>query len=166
MGKILVNGATEYVGGRLVPELLARGYQVRVMVRTASDEHRRRWPEAKISVADALDPDSLRRTLEGTHVAYYRWKKYPTISQMWRRHWEYVILFFDYPSEIRKVIYTTNAIESLNRSLRKLIKTKGAFSNDASILKIFYLALAHISKKWTKPIRTWKAALSQFAFRF
>ena len=96
-----------------------------------------------------------------------RWDgKYPTISQMWRRNWEYVIPFFDYPSEIRRVIYTTNAIESLNRSLRKVIKTKGAFPNDASILKIFYLALANISKKWTMPIRTWKAALSQFAVRF
>jgi putative transposase len=93
-------------------------------------------------------------------------EKYPTISQMWRRHWGYVIPFFDYPPAIRKVIYTTNAIESLNRSLRKVIKTKGAFPNDASILKIFYLALANISKKWTMPIRTWKTALSQFAIRF
>jgi putative transposase len=92
--------------------------------------------------------------------------KYPTISQMWRRHWEYVVPFFDYPPEIRRVIYTTNAIESLNRSLRKVIKTKGAFPNDASILKIFYLALANITKKWTMPIRTWKAAFSQFAVRF
>jgi len=92
--------------------------------------------------------------------------KYPTISQMWRKNWERVIPFFDYPEDIRKVIYTTNAIESLNRSLRKVIKTKGAFPNDAAILKIFYLALANIAKKWTMPIRTWKAALSQFAIKF
>jgi len=58
---------------------------------------------------------------------------YPTISKMWRSHWQYVIPFFDYPADIRKAIYTTNAIESLNRSLRKVIKTKGAFVNDASI---------------------------------
>jgi putative transposase len=92
--------------------------------------------------------------------------KYPTIRQMWRRNWERVIPFFDYPDDIRKVIYTTNAIESLNRSLRKVIKTKGAFPNDASILKIFYLALTQIAKKWTMPIHDWKAALSQFAIRF
>jgi putative transposase len=92
--------------------------------------------------------------------------KYPTISQMWRKNWERVIPFFDYPSDIRKAIYTTNAIESLNRSLRKVIKTKGAFPNDASILKIFYMALANISKKWTMPIRPWNAAMSQFAIRF
>jgi putative transposase len=92
--------------------------------------------------------------------------KYPTISQMWRNNWERVIPFFDYPEDIRKVIYTTNAIESLNHSLRKVIKTKGAFPNDASILKIFYLALTNIAKKWTMPIHTWKAALSQFAIKF
>jgi len=92
--------------------------------------------------------------------------KYPTISRMWRSHWEHVIPFFDYPPDIRKVIYTTNAIESLNRSLRKVIKTKGAFPNDAAILKIFYLALVNIAKKWTLPIRDWKAALGQFAIKF
>lgn len=92
--------------------------------------------------------------------------KYPTISQLWRNHWAYVIPFFDYPSDIRKVIYTTNAIESLNRSLRKVIKTKGAFPNDASILKIFYMALENISKKWTMPIRTWNTAIGQFAIKF
>jgi len=92
--------------------------------------------------------------------------KYPTISQMWRKNWERVIPFFDYPEDIRRVIYTTNMIESLNRSLRKVIKTKGAFPNDAAILKLFYLALANIAKKWTMPIRNWKAALSQFAIRF
>jgi putative transposase len=105
---------------------------------------------------------------EGALDAFGRkWdSKYPTIRQMWRTHWERIIPFFDYPADIRKVIYTTNAIESLNRSLRKVIKTKGAFPNDASILKIFYLALAQIAKKWTMPIRDWKAALSQFAIRF
>jgi putative transposase len=91
---------------------------------------------------------------------------YPTISQMWRRHWENVIPFFDYPADIRKAIYTTNAIEAINRSLRKVIKTKGAFPTDASIMKIFYLALENISKKWTMPIRCWNSAMNQFAIKF
>ncbi|MHC4511982.1 MAG: SDR family oxidoreductase, partial [Planctomycetota bacterium] len=68
LGKILVTGATGYVGGRLVPELLARGYQVRVMVRAASDEHERRWPGAEVVVADALEPDSLRTALRGIYA--------------------------------------------------------------------------------------------------
>ena len=93
-------------------------------------------------------------------------EKYPTISQMWRRHWENVIPFFDYPADIRKAIYTTNVIESINRSIRKVIKTKGAFPTDASIMKIFYLALENISKKWTMPIRCWKSAMNQFAIKF
>jgi len=92
--------------------------------------------------------------------------KYPTIHRQWKSVWHNLITLFDYPEDIRKVIYTTNAIESLNRSLRKVIKTKGAFPSDASIMKIFYMALANISKKWTMPIRTWNAAISQFAIKF
>jgi putative transposase len=93
-------------------------------------------------------------------------REYPMISKSWRNHWQNVIPFFDYPTDIRKAIYTTNAIESLNRSLRKVIKTKGAFPTEASVLKIFYLALDNIAKKWTMPIRCWKSAMNQFAIRF
>jgi len=93
-------------------------------------------------------------------------KKYPTISKMWRMHWPNIIPFIDYPADIRKAIYTTNAIESINRSARKVIKTKGVFPSEDSVLKIFYLALENISKKWTMPIRNWNAALNQFAIRF
>ena len=92
--------------------------------------------------------------------------KFPTISKLWRNHWSNIIPFFDYPDDIRKAIYTTNAIESVNRSLRKVIKTKGVFPNDVAILKILYLALENISKKWTMPIRNWKSALNQFAIKF
>ena len=93
-------------------------------------------------------------------------KKYPMISKSWRTHWQNIIPFFDYPADIRKAIYTTNAIESLNRSLRKVIKTKGAFPTEASIMKIFYLALEKIAKKWTMPIRNWGSALNQFSIKF
>jgi len=89
--------------------------------------------------------------------------KYPTISQSWRRNWENIIPFFDYPGDIRKVIYTINAIESLNRSLRKIIKNRGAFPTDESIYKLLYLALQKASKKWTMPIRDWNAAINRFA---
>jgi len=89
--------------------------------------------------------------------------KYPTISQTWRRNWTRVIPFFAHPPEVRRVIYTTNAIESLNMSLRKVTKNRGSFPNDEAVLKLVYLALGNVSKKWTMPIRDWKAALNQFA---
>jgi putative transposase len=91
---------------------------------------------------------------------------YLPISQSWRRNWVRIIPFFDYPPEIRKVIYTTNAIESVNMSLRKITKNRGSFPSDEALLKLFYLALRNISKKWTMPIRDWKAALTRFTIQF
>ena len=91
---------------------------------------------------------------------------YPTIGQSWRRNWPRITPFFDYPPEIRKVIYTTNAIESVNMSLRKVTKNRGSFPSDEALLKLFYLALRNISKKWTMPIRDWKAALTRFTIQF
>jgi putative transposase len=91
---------------------------------------------------------------------------YPSIVQSWRRNWARITPFFDYPPEIRKVIYTTNAIESLNMSLRKITKNRGSFPSDEALLKLFYLAIQNISKKWTMPIRDWKAALNRFTIQF
>ena len=92
--------------------------------------------------------------------------EYLPIGQSWRRNWSRLIPFFDYPPEIRKVIYTTNAIESVNMSLRKLTKNRGSFPSDEALLKLFYLALRNISQKWTMPIRDWKAALNRFTIEF
>ena len=92
--------------------------------------------------------------------------EYLPIGQSWRRNWARLTPFFDYPPEIRKVIYTTNAIESVNMSLRKLTKNRGSFPSDEALLKLFYLALRNISQKWTMPIRDWKAALTRFTIQF
>jgi putative transposase len=91
---------------------------------------------------------------------------YPPIVKSWRSNWSRLIPFFDYPPEIRKVIYTTNAIESVNMSLRKITKNRGSFPSDEALLKLFYLALNNIRKKWTMPIRDWKAALNRFTIQF
>lgn len=91
---------------------------------------------------------------------------YPPIVQSWQRNWARIIPFFDYPPEIRRVIYTTNAIESVNMSLRKITKNRGSFPNDEALLKLFYLALNNISKRWTMPIRDWKSALNRFTIQF
>ena len=89
--------------------------------------------------------------------------KFPTIAKSWRSHWPRVIPFFAHPPEIRKAIYTTNTIESLNMSLRKVTKTRGSFPNDEAVFKLLYLALRNIAKKWTRSVPDWKAALNRFA---
>jgi len=92
--------------------------------------------------------------------------KYPMISKSWQSNWQRVIPFFAYPEEIRKIIYTTNAIESMNNTLKKTIKNRASFPNDEAALKLLYLSLKNIIKKWTMPIRNWGTALNQFAIRF
>jgi putative transposase len=89
--------------------------------------------------------------------------KFPMIAKSWRANWTRVIPFFAHPPEIRKVIYTTNAIESLNMSLRKVTKARGSFPNDEAVSKLLYLALRNIAKKWTMPVHAWKDALNRFA---
>ena len=92
--------------------------------------------------------------------------KYPAIVKSWRTHWDKVIPFFDYPKDIRRIIYTTNIIESLNGTLRKAVKTRGHFPTEDSLLKVLYLAIKGISKKWNLPLRNWTEALNQFAVIF
>ena len=93
-------------------------------------------------------------------------RKYPMIAESWKRNWEEVIPFFSYPQEIRTMIYTTNAIESLHMQLRKVIKNRGHFPSDESATKLIYLALRNIGKKWKNPPVTWSAAARQFAIQF
>jgi len=93
-------------------------------------------------------------------------EKYPTISQSWQRHWPNLITLFDYPDDIRKVIYTTNAIESLNSVIRKAVKNRKVFPHDQAALKVVYLAIHAASKKWSMPIRNWKGALNRFMIEF
>jgi len=125
------------------------------------------WKQRKAVAAD-LRPIYQASTVEAAEQKLgefaAKWDEtYPTISQMWRRNWEHLTPFFAYPADIRKVIYTTNAVESLNMSLRKVIKTRGSFPTQEAALKLLYLALEHIAKKWTMPIQNWKAALQRFA---
>ena len=96
-----------------------------------------------------------------------RWSgKYPSIERSWRRNWDKLITFFDYPPEIRKIIYTTNAIESLNSVIRKSIRNRKIFPNEQSAMKVIYLAIMKASERWTKPLRDWKAAMNLFAIKY
>src|SRR5450755_1450809 len=93
-------------------------------------------------------------------------KKFAAITAMWRRHWAHVIPFFAYPPEVRKMIYTTNAIESLNAKLRRSVRIRGHFPNDEAAMKLIWLQLREITKNWKMPPREWAAAKAQFAVAF
>ena len=96
-----------------------------------------------------------------------RWsKKYPIVIRSWRNNWDKLSQYFKYPEEIRRIIYTTNTIEAVHRQFRKLTKTKGAFPNENSLLKLLYLGIQNAGKKWTMPIRNWSLTISQLAIFF
>ena len=92
--------------------------------------------------------------------------KYPNISKQWRRHWPNLITLFDYPEDIRRAIYTTNAIESLNSVIRKATKKRKIFPHDQSAIKVIYLATQAASQRWTMSIQNWRAALNRFMIEF
>ncbi len=103
------------------------------------------------------------------HLAAFaeKWDaRYPSISKSWRANWARVIPMFGFPEDIRRAVYTTNAIESLNMSLRKVIKTRASFPNDDAAFKLLYLALRNIAKKWTMPIPHWSQAMQAFSIIF
>jgi putative transposase len=92
--------------------------------------------------------------------------KYPIVIKSWRNNWERISQFFKYPEDIRRIIYTTNTIEAVHRQFRKLTKTKGAFPNKDSLLKLLYMGIQNASKKWTMPIQNWSLTISQLAIFF
>jgi putative transposase len=93
-------------------------------------------------------------------------EKYPTIAKVWRAKWKDIITLFDFPPAIRRAIYTTNAIESVNSVIRKFTRNRKIYPNEESALKLVYMAIAEASKKWTRPIRHWKQALNHFAILY
>jgi len=128
------------------------------------------WKERKAVAADlkliyrAATVAEAEQALADFELKWDR--KYPSISKSWRTHWPDLITFLKYPAEIRKAIYTTNALESVNRSLRKVTKSRGVFPNQESLLKLYYMALERAAKKWTMPIHNWCQALNQFTIEF
>ena len=92
--------------------------------------------------------------------------KYPAIAQSWRRNWELVIPFFAFPEGVRRIVYTTNAIEALNSKLRRAVRTRGHFPSDDAAMKLLYLVLNHAAAEWKRPPREWAEAKTQFAVMF
>src|SRR5712692_10259384 len=123
------------------------------------------WKHRKLVAADlrriyrAATAEEARQHLEEVTL---KWNAYPSVSQVWQRNWDRITPFFHYPADIRKAIYTTNSVEALHRSLRKIIKTRGAFPNEESALKLLFLAIRRASKKWTMLVQNWSQALNYF----
>ena len=129
------------------------------------------WKERK-AIAAGLKPvyraesaQAAARELDAFDLGPWG-QKYPAIAQSWRRNWEAVIPFFAFPAEVRKIIYTTNAIESLNASVRKAIRNKGHFPNDQAATKLIWLALRNITQNWKNPPISWHSAKAQLAILF
>jgi putative transposase len=124
------------------------------------------------AVAAALKEVYRARTAEAGQAALEAFdagpwgRKYPVIAQSWRRHWTEVIPFYAFPSEVRRIIYTTNAIEALNAKLRRAVRARGHFPTDDAVLKLLFLVLNLAAKEWRMPAREWTAAKAQFAILF
>lgn len=129
------------------------------------------WKDRK-NLAAALKPVYQAATADTAATALVafaesEWgQKFPTVTAMWQRQWEQVIPFFAYPPEVRKIIYTTNAIESMHMQLRKIVKNRGHFPSDEAASKLLFLALRNIEKDWKMPPVTWKQAANQFAILY
>jgi putative transposase len=129
------------------------------------------WKDRKPIAAElkaiyrATDADLARKALEDFDAGAWG-RKYPAIAQSWRRNWEQVIPFFAFPVAVRRIIYTTNAIESLNAKLRRAVRTRGHFPTDEAAIKLLFLVLRQVAQTWKMPPREWCEAKTQFAIMF
>jgi len=139
-------------------------HQVRNSLKYVSWKWRKEVAEDLKTIYTAATVEEAELQLEGFAS---KWdEQLPTISKSWRMNWERLTPFMSYPAEIRRVIYTTNVIESVNSSLRKVLKNRGSFPNEDAVIKLVYLALRNISGKWSLPIRDWASAMNRFAIMF
>ena len=139
-------------------------HQIRNSLKYIGSANQKQFASELKSVYQAFTKQEAEFELEKLEE---KWgKKYPIVFQSWRNKWENLSLYFQYPEDIRRVIYTTNIIESVHRQFRTLTKTKGAFPNDDSLLKLLYMGIQNAQVKWTMPIRNWSLTISQLAIHF
>ena len=138
---------------------------IRYSMQFASWKERKALAKALRPIYSAVNAEAAAAELEA--FAEGPWGlKYPTIVDCWRRRWEEVTPFFAFSPEVRRIIYTTNAIESLHSQVRKAIRNKGHFPNDEAATKLIYLALRNIEAKWRRAPKEWHAAKARFAIQF
>ncbi len=139
-------------------------HMIRNSLRFVSYKDRKAVAKDLRPVYTAASREEAASALDGFEAKWTR--RYPMIGSSWRANWERVVPFLDFPPDVRKVIYTTNAIESLNSSLRKLLHYRGHFPHDEAVFKLLYLALTNIEKKWDRSLRDWSNVLGQFSIFF
>lgn len=139
-------------------------HQIRNSMKYVASKNQKAFMADLKPVYKAVSKDAAEAALDELEN---RWgKQYPIVIKSWRTKWENLSVYFKYPADIRKVIYTTNAIEAVHRQFRKLTKTKGAFPNENSLMKLLYMGIQNASKKWTMPIQNWNLTLSQLSIYF
>jgi transposase-like protein len=139
-------------------------HQIRNSLRYVGSQNQKQFAAELKAVYQAFTKEEAEYELEKLEE---KWgKKYPIVFQSWRNKWDNLSVYFKYPEDIRRVIYTTNIIESVHRQFRTLTKSKGAFPNDESLLKLLYMGIQNAQKKWTMPIRNWSLTISQLAIFF
>ena len=139
-------------------------HQIRNSIRYVASKNQKEFMKDLKLIYQAISKEAAEIELDNLES---KWgKKYPIVIKSWRNKWEHLSAYFKYPEEIRRIIYTTNIIESVHRQFRKLTKTKGAFPNENSLLKLLYMGIQNASKKWTMPIWNWSLTISQLAILF
>jgi len=139
-------------------------HQIRNSLKYVASKHQKAFMADLKPVYRAANKGAAEAALDELEE---RWgSQYPIVIKSWRSKWENLSYYFKYPADIRRVIYTTNAVEAVHRQFRKLTKTKGAFPNENSLLKLLYVGIQNASKKWTMPIQNWNLTLSQLAIYF
>ena len=139
-------------------------HMIRNSLRYVSYKDRRAVVADLKPIYTAASREEAKAALDAFETKWGR--RYATITSSWRANWERVVPFLDFPPEVRKVIYTTNAIESMNSTLRKLLHYRGHFPSDEAVTKVLYLALTNLEKKWERSLRDWSGVLGQFAVFF
>lgn len=139
-------------------------HQIRNSLKYVASKNKKEFMVDLKRVYKAVNKESAESELD---ILENKWNaKYPIVIKSWRNNWERLCQYFQYPEDIRRIIYTTNTIEAVHRQFRKLTKTKGAFPNQDSLLKLLYMGIQNANKKWTMPIQNWSLAISQLAIFF
>jgi transposase-like protein len=139
-------------------------HQIRNSLRYVSSKDQRAFLKELKEVYRAATKDLAEEKLKALEETWG--KKYPIVIKSWKANWQRLSQYFKYPEHIRRIIYTTNVVEGLHRQIRKVTKTKGAFSSELALTKLLYMAIQNIMKKWTQPVQNWSLTISQLAVFF